>query len=102
MPASREKRGCCHNLVAGTDGDVSAVVTWVWNSELPQFAAMPKIALDPDVDTSGTTDYTSAGAGLDCVWGGGGSGGRCDGRLSPSYHPLTTPGRGGLTGRRHS
>ena len=72
MPASREKRGCCHNLVAGTDGDVSAVVTWVWNSELPQFAAMPKIALDPDVDTSGTTDYTSAGAGLDCVWGGGG------------------------------
>ena len=30
------------------------------------------------------------------------SGGRCDGRLWPSYHPLTTPGRGGLTGRRHS
>mmetsp|Transcript_22771 Transcript_22771/g.71437 ORF Transcript_22771/g.71437 Transcript_22771/m.71437 type:complete len:279 (+) Transcript_22771:89-925(+) len=28
------------------------------------------------------------------------SGGRCDGRLWPSYHPLTTPGRGGLTGRR--
>ncbi|EOD08199.1 hypothetical protein EMIHUDRAFT_453193, partial [Emiliania huxleyi CCMP1516] len=24
------------------------------------------------------------------------SGGRCDGRLSPSYHPLTAPGRGGL------
>ena len=57
MPASREKRGCCHHLVAGTDGDVSEVVTWVWNSELPQFAAMPKITLGPDVDTSGTTDY---------------------------------------------
>ncbi|EOD36419.1 hypothetical protein EMIHUDRAFT_455094 [Emiliania huxleyi CCMP1516] len=59
MPASREKRGCCHHLVAGTDGDVSEVVTWVWNSELPQFAAMPKITLGPDVDTSGTTDYKS-------------------------------------------
>ena len=29
------------------------------------------------------------------------SGGRCDGRLSPSYHPLTAPGRGGLSRRRH-
>ena len=31
-----------------------------------------------------------------------GSDGRCYGRLSPSYHPLTAPGRGGLSRRRHS